>query len=164
MVCETIRTLDVDNHGGVDGHVALAAIELEHGKIETWMVRTPRSGRHYHFSRSKADVSVLAKDGIELRGDGHYVLLPGSSTPDGTYRWDEELNPHTVPRMLVPEHVLAYFTGAHSLMETPRASPPEWQLETPLRGVSRFPAEIHERLPWPNGSRLTCRKAAATRP
>src|SRR5262245_48480027 len=66
MVCEKIRVLDVDNHGGVDGHDALADLEREHGQLETWMVHTPRKGRHYHFSRSKADIAVLARDGIEL--------------------------------------------------------------------------------------------------
>ena len=52
---ERISRARCRHHGGdVDGHNALASLEEEHGKIETWMAHTPRNGRHYHFSRSKA--------------------------------------------------------------------------------------------------------------
>ena len=71
MVCERIRVLDVDNHGGdVDGHNALASLEEEHGKIETWMAH-PWRWAPLSLLEMKADISVLARDGLELRGDGH---------------------------------------------------------------------------------------------
>jgi Bifunctional DNA primase/polymerase, N-terminal/Homeodomain-like domain len=115
MVCDQIVVLDVDQHpNGPDGHKALTKIEAEHGKIETWLVHTPQNGLHYYFNRPKEGAGTLKRDdaGLELRGDaGHYVLLPGSHTPDGTYRWDPELCPGKVMRAGLPAHVRAYVAG-----------------------------------------------------
>ena len=114
MVCDKIAVLDVDKHPNTpDGHAALAEIEAEHGKLETWLVHTPQDGRHYYFSQPKDKVRNLKRDdaGLEIRGDAGYVLLPGSSTPHGAYRWDSELHPDKIPRTVLPAYVQAYVAG-----------------------------------------------------
>ena len=45
MVCDRIAVFDIDKHpNSPDGHVALAEIEAEHGKLKTWL-RTHATGR-----------------------------------------------------------------------------------------------------------------------
>ena len=96
MVCDRIAVLDVDKHPNTpDGHAALAAIEAEHGKIETWLVHTPQDGRHYYFSQPKDKIRNLKRDGagLEIKGDAGYVLLPGSST----HAWRLPVGPRASP-------------------------------------------------------------------
>jgi hypothetical protein len=115
VLCDTIVVLDIDKHPDTpDGHAALAAIEAEHGKIATWMAHTPQGGRHYYFTQPGGRVRSLKRDGagVELRGDGAYVVLPGSWTSHGKYRWDEELHPHNIPRAVLPVYVHAFVAGA----------------------------------------------------
>jgi KaiC/GvpD/RAD55 family RecA-like ATPase len=114
MVCDSIAVLDVDHHpNGPDGHAALAELELQHGKLQTWLVHTPQGGRHYYFSQPRDKVRNLKRDGagIELKGDGGYVLLAGSSTPHGAYQWDLELHPDIIPRAVLPAYVHAFVAG-----------------------------------------------------
>lgn len=109
MVCDDIAVVDVDRHpGGPDGHKALAELEEQRGKLETWRVHTPQGGDHYYFIQPAEKVRNKAKDGagIEIKGDGGYVVLPGSSTPHGRYRWNDESLSHWPPEL--PAHVIAY--------------------------------------------------------
>ncbi len=143
MVCDTIAVLDVDKHpNSPDGHVALAEIEAEHGKLETWLVHTPQAGRHYYFSQPKDKVRNLKRDGagLEIRGDAGYVLLPGSSTPHGAYRWDPELHPHKIPRAALPAHVQAFVAGT-PMKGNGKGNGPSWNTGTPPRECSSVPGK-----------------------
>jgi Bifunctional DNA primase/polymerase, N-terminal len=114
MVCDSMAVLDVDRHpDGPDGHAVLAELEAEHGKLETWLVHTPQNGRHYYFTQPRDMVRNLKRDdvGIELRGSNGYILLAGSSTPHGAYRWDPELHPDNTRRTVLPAHVHAFVAG-----------------------------------------------------
>ena len=77
--------LDVDNKN--DGGISLHNLELEHGKIgDTLTVRTG-NGFHYYF-KVKDDVEVpnsagLVGPGIDVRGEGGYVVAPPSSHANG---------------------------------------------------------------------------------
>lgn len=95
--------LDVDGQEGAD---ALAELEREHEPLPTTAsVATPRGGQHFYFAHPgspvKTTASVIAP-GIDVRGDGGYVLVPPSVGPNGRpYAWDEEAPPAAMPPWLV---------------------------------------------------------------
>ena len=80
--------VDVDEGRGVNGYASLTD-ELP----ATWTVKTPRGGRHYYYAagdtppRSKNNL----RPGIDIRGDGYYVLAPPSIHPNGgVYEWETD--------------------------------------------------------------------------
>lgn len=82
--------LDVDTTEGhgLDGTSALAALEAQHGALPpTREHRTPSGGRHLLFSWDPArPIGCGAGDlppGIQVRGNGGYVIAPPSVRPDG---------------------------------------------------------------------------------
>jgi hypothetical protein len=83
--------LDIDNGEGKDGNAALAALEAEHGVLpETAKVNTPSGGCHYYFKCNGLEVRNRGQlaPGIDVRGDGGYVIVPGSVRSDGyPYEW-----------------------------------------------------------------------------
>jgi putative DNA primase/helicase len=65
--------VDVDAHR--NGDVAALGMNLP----PTLAVTTPHGGTHYHFSVSAAvPTNVRLAEGIELLGNGHVAMLPGS--------------------------------------------------------------------------------------
>ncbi len=96
--------LDVDaGHGGDDSIIDL---EQEHGKLpDTPMVLTGGGGRHYYFSGEAKNKVALAL-GIDVRGDGGYVVAPPSIHPNGrTYLWEESsrlIRPDAIPLAPAP--------------------------------------------------------------
>lgn len=72
----------------LDTPAAREAFEARFGKIKTLTVRTPR-GWHSYFRAPKGlevrnSTSQLGEK-IDVRGDGGYVLIPPSVTPNGDY-------------------------------------------------------------------------------
>jgi hypothetical protein len=76
----------IDDHGAR----TLARLAVERGPMpETLMATTPRGGRHYYFfgaSRSVNGVAGLGL-GVDMKSIGGMVLMPGSRTKAGRYRW-----------------------------------------------------------------------------
>lgn len=59
----------------------------------TLTARTPRGGLHLYYRRGQLEVPNSAgalAPGVDVRGDGGYVLSPGSSLPNGRYTWVEQ--------------------------------------------------------------------------
>jgi Bifunctional DNA primase/polymerase, N-terminal len=82
-----VWVLDVD---GEDGEASLRALETEHGALPaTWESLTAR-GRHVWFYCDcpvPCSTSKIAP-GIDVRGDGGYVVVPPSIHPSGrAYVW-----------------------------------------------------------------------------
>jgi len=79
--------LDIDSYKGGTESLAqlLEGLELP----STWMSRTGRGGLHYWFKMPGAKVTTRADlvPGIDIRGDGGYVVVPPSSIPEGSYEW-----------------------------------------------------------------------------
>jgi hypothetical protein len=79
--------LDVD---GEDGRASLRALEAQHGMLPpTWKSLTAR-GSHIWFQCNSPIPSSIGRvgAGIDVRGDGGYVLAPPSIHPSGrTYAW-----------------------------------------------------------------------------
>lgn len=86
--------LDYDKEKGIDGRLALSQLLPVH--LQTTSVLTPRGGHHYYF---KMSVNVKVRNsagqigpGIDIRGDGGYVVVPPSTRFDGaSYSWIEPL-------------------------------------------------------------------------
>jgi Bifunctional DNA primase/polymerase, N-terminal/Primase C terminal 1 (PriCT-1) len=93
--------IDVDDvHGGGD---SLHALEREHGQLPvTPSVKTP-NGMHYYL-RARSNVACSAGQlgpGLDVRGDGGYIVAPPSIHPNGRcYEWDVE--PGEVPLAVAP--------------------------------------------------------------
>ena len=87
-----IVVVDVD---GDDGYASLRELEREHGELpRTASVKTPRGGEHYYLCHPGAHVPNSAGAlgaGIDVRGDGGYVLAPPSVGANGhAYEPDEQ--------------------------------------------------------------------------
>lgn len=68
------------------GENTLASLELEHGMLPaTFEVRTPRGGRHIWFRGQLPSTVQRLGPKLDTRGIGGYVLLPPSTTEDGSY-------------------------------------------------------------------------------
>lgn len=80
--------LDIDVKG--NGFATLGDLVAEHGPLpHTLRATTPSGGEHIYFRhaagvRNRGSLGL----GIDVRGDGGYVIAPGSQTEDGrSYKW-----------------------------------------------------------------------------
>lgn len=111
-----IWVLDVDpRHNGGEGLQALEA----HGQLpETVQAETGGGGTHLWFKMPGVEVRNSAGvlgPGLDIRGEGGYVIVPPSKHPQGQYRWvisPFESTPAEGPRWLT------------NLLHTPRAPAP----------------------------------------
>src|SRR5215472_15195879 len=83
---------DVDPDKGLDGPEELKGLIAKHGPLPATLASaTPRGGTHYFFKWNGADIrnstSKIAP-GLDVRGDGGYVIVPPSVRADGApYSW-----------------------------------------------------------------------------
>ncbi len=98
--------LDIDPGHGGEG--SLEQLQREHGPLpDTLEVRTGGGGQHLYFAHpgevTRNRVGLVP--GIDLRGDGGYVVAPPSIHASGEpYRWErspEVLYPLSVPQWLL---------------------------------------------------------------
>lgn len=91
-----IDALDIDKHGEVDGHLTVP--NWEH--LSEVISETPTGGHHIFYMhvpslRLKNEAGEIVYNskriklpGIDIRTSGGYVILPGSTLPDGReYKW-----------------------------------------------------------------------------
>lgn len=92
-VSGNLVVLDVDMKNGKNGKRSIEIWEAEHGDFpETVMANTPSGGVHYYFrveDPSQYKNTVEAIQGVDIRGDGAYVLVyPSGVGGDGKmYTW-----------------------------------------------------------------------------
>lgn len=88
-------------------HIPVIEALREHGKEfpETATVRTP-NGLHLYFQAPQEPVrnsaSKLAK-GVDVRGDGGYVLAPPSVVGGESYRWIDKRRPVPLPEWVLED-------------------------------------------------------------
>lgn len=99
-----VWVLDVDVGDGKPGEENLAALVEQHGPLpETREARTASGGRHIYFKhnpgvRNRGALSL----GLDVRGDGGYVIAPGSALADGRrYEWINDVEPAPAPQWLL---------------------------------------------------------------
>ncbi len=100
-----LLVLDVDPRHG--GDQSLAELEAVHGELpETEEVATGGGGRHLYFAVGQAVRNSVGKvgAGLDIRGDGGYVICPPSIHASGTtYEWAsrEPVDPAPAPQWLL---------------------------------------------------------------
>jgi putative DNA primase/helicase len=91
-----VVVLDIDpRHGGQD---SLDNLMVKHGKLpDTAQVITGSGGSHYYFKSSgylKNGTNIGGNSGVDFRGDGGFVVAPGSRhASGGTYEWEASSHP-----------------------------------------------------------------------
>jgi hypothetical protein len=79
--------IDADRHGGPDGVEAWRSL-CEGKGVSAPIVETPSGGQHAYFSQPEEGDKLTNKRGklpagIDVRGDGGYVIAPGATMTDG---------------------------------------------------------------------------------
>lgn len=101
-----VLVLDVDAKSG--GLETFAAIE--DALPPTWTVATGGGGLHKYFALRSGDMfssRVGWKHGIDVRGEGGYVIAPGSVHASGrVYRWVEGMGPDDLSIAPIPAWVV----------------------------------------------------------
>jgi Bifunctional DNA primase/polymerase, N-terminal len=101
---------DVDPIKKIDGEATLAQFTAQHGELpKTLTAFTPRGGKHRVFTWDRSAATEIRNSagrigpGIDVRGEGGYVILAPSRTADGgVYRWD----PDTDQAVAAPEWLI----------------------------------------------------------
>ncbi|MCB7317150.1 bifunctional DNA primase/polymerase [Lacrimispora sp. 210928-DFI.3.58] len=123
--------LDVDKDKGIDGRETLREWETQHRALpgHTWLAITGRGGYHYFYR----DMSVVKNrtgiyEGIDVRGEGGYIVAPPSIHPNGhAYEWEQA--PDEYPLAEANATVFNFLAGS---------VPEKWE---------RKPLELPEQIP-----------------
>jgi hypothetical protein len=133
-----VWVLDID---GEEGEATLRALEAQHGPLPPTVEAITGKGRHLYWRwptgrviRNRQVSTVMP--GIDVRGDGGYVLAPPSIHPSGRiYSWSVDSNDcfEDAPEWLVD---LVAKDGVHPHVA---ASPEQWRsfLDTTVDGSRR---------------------------
>ncbi|MGZ9871792.1 bifunctional DNA primase/polymerase [Priestia endophytica] len=100
--------LDIDPRNG--GDVSLESLISEYGKLPgTVHCFTGGGGEHYYFNNDKRITKSKLDDypGIDIQGNGKYVVLPPSTHPSGKkYEWEMSSKPVITPIADIPNFFL----------------------------------------------------------
>jgi hypothetical protein len=119
-----IDALDIDPRHG--GDVSLAALEAQYGRLPTTVRAFTGGGGNHVLFRHRPGITNARGElpvGIDVRGDGGYILAAPSIHPNGrAYAWDVDAHPD----------------------ETELADWPEWLFEIILSGRRHRAPELPE--------------------
>lgn len=104
--------IDIDEDKGIYGDDSLREWEKEHGELpETWRAITGRGGFHYYY-RSDQEIKNATSiyPGVDVRGEGGYVVAPPSIHQNGnSYQW--EISPDEMDIHFLDDRVKSFITG-----------------------------------------------------
>ena len=118
--------IDVDDNKGIYGDESLRRWEAEHGELpETWRAITGRGGYHYYYrSDNEVKNATGVYPGIDIRGEGGYVVAPPSIHQNGNYyQW--ELDPDDVDLHFADQQVMDFINGTTTSHHKDRFRLPE---------------------------------------
>ena len=98
-----VLDIDVDPVKGVNGYPLWSELITRNGEVPATLTSiTPRGGRHLFFlwqpQLTIKSTQGVPGDGIDIRSNGGYVILPPSIRADGSqYRWDPQAGAAPVP-------------------------------------------------------------------
>jgi hypothetical protein len=97
-----VLDVDVDVERGVDGYVSMKEFPR---LSETVCQNTPRGGCHAFFRTDNPPANKNSfRPGIDIRGDGYYVILSPSIHPNGgQYLWERGCGPGELPIAEFPD-------------------------------------------------------------
>jgi hypothetical protein len=104
-----VLDIDIDPVKGVNGFPLWSELIARNGEVPATLTSiTPRGGRHLFFlwqpQLTIKSTQGVPNDGIDVRSNGGYVILPPSARADGSaYRWDPQAgdSPVSAPAWLV---------------------------------------------------------------
>lgn len=108
-----ICALDFDPRNGGDWYDDAGEDILPH----TWTTHTARGGRHYYYKTQEPLRSAKLDAGVDLKGEGGYVVAPPSVLLDdegnliGEYEWEVGSMPKEVALAEIPKWVLEKLRG-----------------------------------------------------
>ncbi len=110
----------------------LRLMDMYRATGDPWMSATPSGGTHLWYAYPAEGVRNSAGQvaaGVDVRGDGGYVVAPPSTLPNGAYTWDALLCPERLPwPSPAPEWLLRLI----------------WQKRGAPMGVRPAPSELRE--------------------
>ena len=104
--------LDVDKNKGIDGYEVLRDWQNKHGELpETWQSITGRGGYHYFYKDTITHSNKVGLyEGVDIRGEGGYIVAPPSVHPNGnTYEWEQDPKEYEIAQ--VDDIVNDFFKG-----------------------------------------------------
>jgi hypothetical protein len=119
-----IVVLDIDpRHGGDD---AIGYLEGQYGELpRTPVVKTGGGGWHFYFRHPGGVISNSAGKvgrGIDVRGDGGYVIAPRSSHASGNrYLWQALSRIDQIPLAELPDWLLGRISAGTDSRDEPRS-------------------------------------------
>ena len=94
--------VDVDVKNGVDGYKSLSFIEAMFGVQSTRRIETPSGGIHLIYtSNQKVMNKIGILDGIDVRGDGGYIVAQGSVIGGSAYKVIHDVPPEEMTMEMV---------------------------------------------------------------
>jgi hypothetical protein len=145
----SLVVIDLDCRDGANGVKSLGAYAYEQRQRVpgTRIVATPR-GLHLLFW---TDLDLRNRrallPGVDVRGDGGYVVAVGSVTPDGTYEWMNNAEIQELPAWLVP---LIERDGRRSPSRSPAARIPR----VPKRSEFEWDGDVGVLATWDRSPEL----------
>lgn len=130
--------VDVDQQKGIDGTPSFIQLKKEFSLPDTANLVTGRGGTHYYY-RVPSEVAVKNRtglcDGIDIRGDGGYVVADGSIHENGNkYFWDQSPSEITISEL--PKAFIEFIGKEKSAnLRTIKSSSLDIDLSTVLFGV-----------------------------
>lgn len=107
---------DIDEDKDLNGYQEVTQWERINGNLpETVRAITGRGGSHLYFKYTGNDIKNRAGilEGVDVRGEGGYVIAPPSYHPNGTqYQWEDD--PEEIPLAEVDDTVKKFLEIGHS--------------------------------------------------
>jgi len=106
-----IVVIDLDEKNGVSGSQSLEKLEREYGLLpQTLTVNTASGGTHKYFRLAEGSTArnrAAVRPGIDVRGEGGYVVAPPSVIDGNSYSWVDP----DVPVAELPNWLFQIITG-----------------------------------------------------
>src|SRR6056297_3606685 len=80
-----VSVIDLDVGDGKDGFAAARAAGIDPDSADL-IVTTAGGGRHLYFEHSPGVTNSATREGLDVRGEGGYVIAPGAVGTAGRYR------------------------------------------------------------------------------
>jgi hypothetical protein len=112
-----IFVVDIDVKNGGVGEESFRQLVEQYGDItDTVEAITWSGGRHLYFVYPEQGIGCMVgvRDGIDIRGDGGYVIAPPSEVEQNKYLWEFSHHPDGIPIARAPEWLLRILAESNS--------------------------------------------------